>query len=176
MKHEFELKLQAWLDGEMPADEAARFSQAVASDPEASALLAELTIIKTAMHGNELSVKVPDTREFYWSQIEREILRQEPKAASAPAPKPSFLTQLRRFLVPLTGTAAVVALLVVSVKQSIPAPSFTEITMTSSDMETMTFHDQSSKMTVVWLSPKSSKTSPTEKPVTEEWGDSFDLP
>jgi anti-sigma factor RsiW len=174
MNHDFELKLQAWLDGEMPADEAARFSQAVASDPEASALLAELSAVKTALHGNELPIQVPATREFYWSQIQREITRQE--ARETPAVHANFLTQMRRFLVPLTGTAAVVSLLIFSVRHSIPAPAFTEITMTSSAMETMTFHDHATKMTVVWLSPKHTDNTVTESPVFDEWGDTFDNP
>lgn len=155
MNHDFELKLQAWLDGEMSSDEAASFKKTMQSDPQAQDLLGELTAIKTAMTGNELSVKVPETREFYWSKIEREITREIPATAHA---RSSFLSTLfaqwQRLLVPLAGTVAIVTLLVFSVKQSPKTSLFSEITFTSSDMETVTFHDQSSKMTVVWLQPK----------------------
>lgn len=168
MNHNLELKLQAWLDGELPSDEAQRFSQVVASDPEAQQLVAELKGVNAAMKGNELELKVPAAREFYWSQIERQIRREAPK------PAPSFFEKLvaqwRRFLVPVAGAAAGLALLAVSVRQSVPSPAFVETTDTSNEMEAVTFHDQSAGMTVVWL-----KLSDTPKPV-EAVPDFFDLP
>ena len=40
--HETNLKLQAWLDGELPAGEAAEFEKSLAGDAEMQALLGEL--------------------------------------------------------------------------------------------------------------------------------------
>ncbi len=42
MKHDLELKVQAWLDGELSDHDAERIAGWVASDAEASALVAEL--------------------------------------------------------------------------------------------------------------------------------------
>ncbi len=171
MNHNLEIKLQAWLDGELPSDEAQRFSQVLASDPEAQQLAAELKGVKAAVKGNELEVKVPATREFYWSQIERQIRRETPR------PAPSFFAMLaaqwRRFLVPVAGAAAGVALLAISVKQSLPSPAFVETTDTANEMEALTFHDQSAGMTVVWL--RMTDLTDSSHPA-ESVPDFFDLP
>ena len=85
MKHDLELKLQAWLDGELPEREARRMGQWIARDPAAGALAAELRQVKQALPGNETAKAVPDTRQFYWSQIERRIQReaQRPRGSLA---------------------------------------------------------------------------------------------
>ena len=76
MKHDLELKLQAWLDGELPAAEAEEMRRLAAADTEAAGLLAELQNTKAALLQNEPTVTVPETRAFYWSKIERQIQRQ----------------------------------------------------------------------------------------------------
>ena len=76
MKHELELKLQAHLDGELTGREATEIAALLEHDREAAALFGELRNIKTALTGNELEIKLPETREFYWSKIEREIARR----------------------------------------------------------------------------------------------------
>jgi anti-sigma factor RsiW len=48
MKHDLELKLQAWLDGELPAAEAEQMRRRAATDLEAARLTAELQNIKAA--------------------------------------------------------------------------------------------------------------------------------
>jgi anti-sigma factor RsiW len=68
MNHNLELKLQAWLDGELSAPEARRIGQEIAGDMEASRLTAELQAIKSTLAGNEVALTVPETREFYWSK------------------------------------------------------------------------------------------------------------
>ena len=73
MNLEFELKLQALLDGELPEREAAEVEARVKADPQAQALLDELRMTTTALRGNELERALPETREFFWSKIERTI-------------------------------------------------------------------------------------------------------
>jgi anti-sigma factor RsiW len=144
-----ELKVQALLDGELSKGEAALLEQQLASDPEGQRLLAELKEVKAAMiPANEVAVKVPDTRAFYWSQIQRRIEHEEKAKTAVPV---SFITRWRRFLVPLAGVAGAAALLLVCVKQYVPASSSANWTHASNEMEMTTFHDSKADMTVVWL-------------------------
>ena len=78
MKQELQLKLQAYLDGELPDGEAREAADLLAQDAEARALLAELKNTRAALAGFEADIKLPESREFYWSKIEREIQRQSP--------------------------------------------------------------------------------------------------
>ena len=55
------------------------------------------------------------------------------------------------------------ALLAVSLRQSVPLPAFIETTVTSSDFDALTFHDQSSGMTVVWLKYREEEPAPSEE-------------
>ncbi len=157
MKHDLELKLQAWLDGELPEREARRMGQWIARDPAAGALAAELRQVKQALPGNETAKAVPDTRQFYWSQIERRIQReaQRPRAARLP-----WFVRWQGYLLPLTGVAAAVCALVVMVHPA--APTFDEISATDEGMEAVTFHDQSGQMTVVWLQDNSPQAAPEQ--------------
>ncbi|MGO8696963.1 MAG: anti-sigma factor family protein [Limisphaerales bacterium] len=147
MKHDLELSLQAWLDGELLEKEARQAGEWIARDAEAGALLAELRAIKETLPSNETPRTVPDTREFYWSQIERRL--QQPTAAAKPA-RSSWLARWQALLLPLTGVAAVACALIVTTHYT-RTPTFDEICATSDAMEAVTYHDQSGQMTVVWL-------------------------
>jgi anti-sigma-K factor RskA len=146
MNHNLELKLQAWLDGELSAPEARRIGQEITGDTEATRLTAELQSIKSALAGNEMALTVPETREFYWSKIERQIQREARNLRPVQTPRAAWL----RWLSPLAGFAALACMLLLAVKP--PAlPAFDEISSTGEGMEAVTFHDQSAGMTVVWL-------------------------
>jgi anti-sigma-K factor RskA len=169
MNQNFELKLQAWMDGELSASDARRIGQEIAADAEAGPLIAELQAVKTAMAGNELAWTVPETREFYWSKIERQIQREARNARPFQAPRQAAW---RRWLAPLSGFAALACMLYLAVKP--PAlPTFDEISSTGEGMETVTFNDQSAGMTVVWLAD-TEQAQPTETPTaaSPETGDS----
>jgi anti-sigma factor RsiW len=160
MKHEMELKVQAWLDGETSDRKAARLADWIARDAEAGALAAELGSVRKAMVDNELTVPLPETREFHWSKIERQIQREAlaPRRASV-----SWSARFRHFLLPLTGAAALVFALTVGVKQ-MHQPAFDEISATDEGMDAVTFHDQSAEMTVVWLQNDSQTSGAAQQP------------
>ena len=150
INHDFELKLQAYLDGELSAREAAEVEGRLAQDQEGKALLAELRNTKTAMSAGELEVKLPETREFYWSKIEREIERQSQPAAAAP--KLSWFAWVQRHLLPVSGVALLSCLLAVMLIHSEKLSSqYGETEVASDDMGSYTFRDQQQKMTMVWL-------------------------
>jgi anti-sigma factor RsiW len=143
LKLESELKLQAWLDGELSAPEAQRISREIAGDAAAGRLVAELQAIKNALAGGETAVTVPETREFYWSKIERQIQRQAPARRQA-----AWL----HWLSPVSGLAALACMAWLAAGP-FTTPSFDDISSTGEGTEeAVTFHDQAAGITVVWLS------------------------
>lgn len=164
-----ELKLQAWLDGELSAPKARRVDPQIVGDEEASPLITELQAIKSALAGNETARTVPETRAFYWSKIERQIQRQARSPRAVQAPRQAVW---RRWLAPLAGFAALACMLLLAVNPFAP-PAFDEISSTGEGMEAVTFHDQSAGMTVVWLTD-TAPARPVESPdaKTPDTGDS----
>src|SRR5438270_11040101 len=77
MDYDSQLKLQAYLDGELPEGEAREVANWLARDQEAVGLHAELRNTRKAMAGFEAGITLPASREFFWSKIEREIQRQD---------------------------------------------------------------------------------------------------
>ena len=113
-------------------------------------MLAELQITRTVLRGNELEIKLPETREFYWSKIQREIERSNPSPCRLG--KESWWKPIYgRFA---TGFAAGCALLMITfVALKEPSRSFAmdEIEGTTDEMGSITFHSKQDGMTVVYL-------------------------
>jgi len=147
MNEEQQLKLQAFLDGELSEGEAREVAVWVARDRDATALLAELRNTRQALAGFEADLKVPESREFYWSKIAREIERVEPERQ--PVQAVSLFAAFRRLLVPATALAALALALILVGVQKAAAPD-TEITV--ADSGAFTYHDYDNGTTLVWLS------------------------
>src|SRR5579859_1055327 len=104
MDYEAQLRVQAYLDGELPEGEARQVANRLAQDREAVALLAELRQTRQALAGFEAGIRLPESEEFYWSKIKRQIEREQP--AEAPARAASlWAVRLRRWLMPAAGLA-----------------------------------------------------------------------
>lgn len=157
MNENLELKLQAWVDGELSPAETRRIGALAAEDAEAARLVAELRSLKSDLAGNEMALAVPETREFYWSKIQRQIERE----TRSPRPERVSVPAWRRWLAPLTGFAALACMLVLALKPFAP-PTFDEIASTGDGIEAVTFHDQAAGMTVVWLSDTSDQDPPAD--------------
>jgi len=150
MKHESEIKLQAYLDGELPAAEAAEVKAMLEQDAEGRGLLEELRGTRAALAGNEMPRALPESREFFWSKIEREIERQEAKPAAPP--RQSWYAWLQRHVMPVSGMALAVGLVgVFALRSGSPNSQLGEMEVASDDMSSYTFRDQQEKMTMVWL-------------------------
>jgi hypothetical protein len=151
MKHELELKVQAWLDGELPDHEARRMGEWIARDSEAAALAEELGCVRKAMFSQEAPRALDDSREFYWSKIQRQIEREAnlPRREALP-----WSARWRRYLAPLTSAGALACLLILAAVRN-GGPTFDQISSTGDGMEAVTFRDQSAQMTVVWLQDNS---------------------
>jgi anti-sigma factor RsiW len=152
MDYEAQLKLQAFLDGELTEGEARKVADWLARDREAAALLEELRNTRGALAGFEAGIQLPESREFFWSKVQREIQRLETPARK-PAPTPLF-GLLRRFLVPASALAVVLVAGVVLIR---PAGPFghahtTGIETALADAGAFTYHDYSAGATLVWLS------------------------
>jgi anti-sigma factor RsiW len=151
MDLEAQLKLQAFLDGELPEKEAREVASWLARDTEATDLFAELRHTRRALANFEPRMKVPESREFYWSKIEKEIQRLEPEE---PAPRGFSAFGLLRWLLRPALVAACLAVIgMVAGRQfglfGVSRGPDTE--MTVADSGTFTYHDYASGTTLVWL-------------------------
>lgn len=171
MKHELELKLMASLDGELSSGEAREIAVLMEQYPEARALARELGLVRAALKDNEPSARLPESREFYWSKIERALLRPEPDAVAALSWR-EWLGAWRRWLAPVAG-AAVMALLGLGGAMLASRGTTSPTTWTMAEVEDLSELAQSQtfragNMTVVWVDTKETSMArnwePTEPP------------
>jgi anti-sigma factor RsiW len=159
MNQEQQLKLQALLDGELPGHEAREILAWTQRDGDAAALLAELKNTRQALAKAEPQLSVPQSREFFWSKIEREIHRLEPRAASAP--DVSIFAALRRFLLPAGAVAALAIAGLTLHFHSLTPPTTdnladadaTTVETTLASTDATTYRDAGEGTTLVWFSP-----------------------
>jgi len=160
MTEEQQLKLQAFLDGELPEKDTREVAAWLARDPDATALLGELRNTRKALAdfgkpgsagvSPASALKVPASREFYWSKIQREIERSAP--AAVPVKSNSLFTLFRRVLMPL-GAVAVLALGgIITLHQFAGGQHSIQVNALLGDAGAFTYRDESQGMTVVWLS------------------------
>jgi anti-sigma factor RsiW len=156
MNRDFELKLQAHLDGELGAGEAAEVEARLQTDPQAQTLRAELGTTAGYLRGNEPEYRLAETREFYWSKIERAILGLEP--AHAHHSSVSLMDWLRRYWPQLTGACTAALLLLAAAWQFgwIAPRSWVEAESSVEDMGAVAFRSEAERMTVVYLYDRSS--------------------
>ena len=157
MNHETELKLQAYLDGELSPKEATRVAGQLAADAEAQALCAELRNTKASLAGNEPDLKLTESREFYWSKIAREIRRAD--GSETTKRRPVAASWWLRWVAPITGLAVLVVMLTLVDRLSLsPQTNLArlgfdhEIESSSEESSaSITFRSDRAGMTVVWL-------------------------
>ena len=175
MNVEQQLKLQAWVDGELPEAEARQVAALAQHDGVARALAEELRVTKGFLAGNEPEAKLPESVDFYWSKIRREIESAE-KAAAA-APRVSWTFAWRRLLAPLSGVALIAFLSILSLnvfhQQPIDdsAKYLVEVENLSEDISSISYRSQSENMFVVYLYKKEQDTE--NNPEVEPIDDTF---
>ncbi len=156
MEEKAQLKVQAWLDGELPEAEARAMANRVAQDPEAAALTEELGNTQKALAGFEADIRLPESREFFWSKVAREIERVE-AAPPEPAPRESwqsYFALFRRFLVPASAVALAAVVGLVITRPTVP-PGQTagaDVETALADAGAFTYRDYTAGTTLVWLS------------------------
>lgn len=140
MKLERALEFQAHADGELDAGRQAEVERWLKDDPEAAAVRAEVFAIRQAVREHEPAGTVPDTRDFYWSQIQRRIAAEGHSKARLVKPGGGWMTWVR-WLAPALGVAAVA--LVVTLRSGTPTRL--------ADASVMTFRSESDGLTIHWL-------------------------
>jgi anti-sigma factor RsiW len=146
------IKLQAYLDGELTGREAEKIAALIANDAEARSLFNELQQTHTLLAANEPEFRLPESREFFWSKIEREISRVE--TAPVESRGPGWIFFFRRHLAAFAGTsvAAVLVLFVAFQMNVVPRDLFEEIDNPLDETSSFSFRSESQKMTLVWIS------------------------
>jgi anti-sigma factor RsiW len=144
MNHEEQLRLQAYLDGELSSRAARRTAEYLAQEPAAQELLAELRQTKAILSAHESAVKVPATREFYWAQIER-CLETAPQFVSA-RPILAWI----KWLLPI-GAAALLVFWLGIYPASSGKSGPVVIVNSSAEASCITFHSDSEGISVVWV-------------------------
>ena len=148
MNNELAIKVQAFLDGELSEAEAREIGSLIARDADVAALHRELKNTRAALAGFEKHIVVPETREFYWSKIAREIARAAaPRAADR---QHSIFSFWRRILPVAGGVAALLAALVVINRYDPRSPVGVEVAQAAGDA--FTYRDYEAGTTLVWLS------------------------
>jgi anti-sigma factor RsiW len=164
MSEEQQLKLQAYLDGELPEREAREILKWTQRDGEAAALLAELKNTRQAMAGAAPQMQVPESREFYWSKIAREV--QYPKPQRTSATDGAIFAALRRFLLPASAVATlVIAGLFAHFNtpnlglESVADADTPTVETAMADSDATTYRDASEGTTLVWFSSTADNSS-----------------
>lgn len=152
---EIQLKLQGYLDGELPDREARNVAEWLDRDPEARALFTELQHTRSLLAGGEPERALPEAREFYWSKVEREILRTE--GVQAAVVRHPLASWWLKWAVPVAAAIALFILVVPLLRQRAGdggLPSLSE----AQEMETplqqasfISFRSEADGMSVVWL-------------------------
>jgi anti-sigma factor RsiW len=153
------LKLQAGIDGELSQEERVGLERLIASNPEGHRLTEGLTAIRTLLRENKPEHAVPETREFYFSKIARQIESETRKAElkGAPATQPATFAEFwfgwaRKHFVGLSGVglAACLAIVLFAMPGGMGGRDG-ELELASDDMGAYTFRDQQQEVTMVWL-------------------------
>ena len=156
INHDTELKLQAYLDGELLPGEAKVISRLLESDAGAQALYQELRTAKSLLAGNELERKTPESREFYWSKIQRQLERVESTQAEGQR-EPAPAQWWTRFLAPAGVLGALAVFVAVALRSPEGAGSFLalddshEIETPLEETSSFSFRSEAAAMTVVWV-------------------------
>jgi anti-sigma factor RsiW len=139
------LDLQAYVDGRLEPGRRAEIERVLASDAEARALVDGLRALGALLREHEPAARVPETREFYWSQIQRRLAAAEAgerRAETAPA---STASGWLRWLAPALGVAAVAVVI------SLQTASHSVELASVADAETLTFHSDADGVTIHWI-------------------------
>jgi len=157
MNEEQQLKLQAFLDGELPEREGHEILAWTQRDGAAAALLAELKNTRQAMVKSEPHLSVPESRDFFWSKIEREIHRLEPETVRAP--DASLFAGLPRWFFPAVAVSALaiaglVAHFIIpkTVVEGVADADTTTVETTLASADATTYRDAGEGTTLVWFS------------------------
>lgn len=167
-----QLKLLSYVDGELPANEIAGIESLIAKDAEAADLVAELRWSREALAGGESELKVPESREFYWSKISRQIEFAEKQTECASSLSDKWWYKM---LVPTAGLAAVALVFTFTAQPPVTqdgtgtgAPAMVEPVY--EDANVYEYYDEQEKMSVIWVTTDNTSEldSPKRDPLEDD--------
>jgi anti-sigma factor RsiW len=144
------LKVQAFVDGELPETEQGAIAALIARDADVAGLVKELKQTRQALAGFDGPMPLPESREFYWSRIQREIARF-PREESE-AGRVSVLAVLLRWCLPATCVGALVAAGFLFLRSPWGAGDQVTWQAAQDNISAFTYRDYEEGMTVMWLS------------------------
>lgn len=144
------LRVQAFVDGELPESEQAEIAALIARDADVSSLVKELKQTRQALAAFDEDLELPESREFYWSKIEREI-NQFPQE-DVEAPRSSLVSLLFRWLVPAACVAGVAAASLLFFQHTRNGGDEMAWQAANDDVSAFTYHDYEEGTTLLWLS------------------------
>lgn len=151
MNEQEQLKLQAYLDGELTNRARNEVAGLLDAREDARELLRELQHTRAALRGGELERRLDCSREFYWNRIQREISAAAQEPGTPPAV--AWFGWLRRHFAQAMGAGAALTLLVISLivyyPQRVTAESEWEVLHPQTGM--VNLRDYQSGITVVML-------------------------
>ena len=159
MNRELELKLQAYMDGELPEREARQIQARLAEDAEATRLLSEMTWTRSILSEHEPVIAMPESHDFYWSKISRAIEHEQARREQSRTLWDVLLEMFpwRRALAPLSGLAVAMFLVVGFLKfydlgafEGYPR-HLAQVVNPSDEMGAFSFRSQSENVFVIWL-------------------------
>lgn len=145
------LEIMAHADGELEASRRSDVERLLAQDAGAAALQRELVTVRELMRTHEPVGQVSDSREFYWSQIQRRMAQAE-QAAGRPGPAKSNPFSWLRWLTPALGVAAVAVAVTVQQRNGFPlaGADLGPRSMTEA-ANPVTFTSDSDGVTIQWI-------------------------
>jgi anti-sigma factor RsiW len=158
MNRDQQLKIQALVDHELSPGESSTVSQWLAQDAEAEALARELRLTRAHLVDFRDSLRVTESREFYWSVVARRIESADRQPSEAA--RPSLLKGWLRWFIPVAATGVLAMLIAFPLLHRPPAlpgeasasqrlENFTETP--EEDMFSVTFRSEREGVTVVWV-------------------------
>lgn len=145
-----ELKIQAFIDHELPPQEALEVAEWITKDAEAKKLHEELKQIRALTASNELQRSMPCAPEFFWSQIEKQI-RPQSVVKAKPAIEFGWIW---RMLAPASALMLMALILLPqhrTVHSELTAISGSEVETAIEDAKVVTFRSEAEGVSIVWV-------------------------
>lgn len=148
MKLDTMLEIQAAADGELSGPQSLEVAGLLSQDAGARALAAELNGMRELLRRHETTLVVPDSREFYWSQVQRRMRQSVAPHPTSNHGLPSLM--IWRWLAPMMGVSALVA--VVALTPFFSAQSSSQNPVAGRNQATtVTFSSEADGVTIHWI-------------------------
>ncbi|MFO1459070.1 MAG: hypothetical protein U1G08_06640 [Verrucomicrobiota bacterium] len=147
MKTETCLEIQSYVDDELDPTRRAAVEALCATDPAARQLLVDLASFRDCVRNHEPGFMVPETREFYWSQIQRQLKPAHTSSSTKLSPWLGWV----RWLVPVAGLAAVAYLISLPRTDAPASRTLASASPSSMEASSVVYRSEADGVTVHWI-------------------------